>query len=237
MLPGGRLLSLSLHRCIAFQSNVNPAALALLNFTLPDGSYLIPTPQTIDPSKPFASQGFSAFSEPCRFNEDQFLVNLEYAASAKNQIAGRFFISNSDQTVSFPGSGFNPVGNISGFASPGESQFVVFSFADTYTLSKASLNELRIGYLRTQTAAGADAPFSWSDIGVSEGEMNENNKLPSLNILGSVSMASAFPRTYTQNGFVLNDVFSWFKGAHAFRFGGSLTRLRDNFRTPDMCCR
>jgi hypothetical protein len=209
-------------------SNINPAALALLNFKLPGGSYLIPTPQTIDPSKPFASQGFSAFSEPCRFDEKQFLANLDYAASAKNQIAGRFFISNSDQTVSFPGSGFNPVGNISGFTSPGESEFVIFSFADTYTLSKTSLNELRIGYVRAQTAAGADAPFSWSDIGVSEGEMNENNELPSLNILGSISMASAFPRTYTQNSFVLNDVFTWLKGAHAFRFGGSLTRLQDN---------
>jgi len=48
-------------------SNINPVALALLNFKLPDGSYLIPTPQTVDPSKRFASSGFSAFSEPCDF--------------------------------------------------------------------------------------------------------------------------------------------------------------------------
>src|SRR5579864_1382810 len=46
-------------------SNINPVALALLNFKLPDGSFLIPTPQTVDPSKPFASSGFSAFTQPC----------------------------------------------------------------------------------------------------------------------------------------------------------------------------
>jgi hypothetical protein len=40
-------------------SNINPVALAFLNFRLPDGSFLIPTPQTVDRSRPFESQGFS----------------------------------------------------------------------------------------------------------------------------------------------------------------------------------
>src|SRR5277367_4768784 len=31
-------------------SNINPSALALLNFKLPDGTFLIPPPQTVDPS-------------------------------------------------------------------------------------------------------------------------------------------------------------------------------------------
>jgi hypothetical protein len=74
----------------------------------------------------------------------------------------------------------------------------------------------------------AQAPFKWSDIGVAESELNENNELPSLNILGSVSMASVIPRTYTQNSFVFSDVFSSTKGSHALKFGGSLTRLQDN---------
>jgi TonB dependent receptor/Carboxypeptidase regulatory-like domain len=209
-------------------SNLNPVALTLLNLKLPDGSYLIPNPQTIDPSKPFATQGFSVFSEPCHFNEDQGLFNIDYAASQNNQIAARFFISGSDQTVTFPSNGFNPIGNISGFASPGNSRFVVFSLADTYALNKNSLNEFRIGYVRTQTGTEAEAPFSWSDVGVAESDMNRSSELPSLNILGSVSMAPAFPRTYTQNSFVFGDVFSWLKGVHALRFGGSLTRLQDN---------
>jgi hypothetical protein len=45
-------------------SNINPVALALLNFKLPDGTFLIPTPQTIDPTKSFATQGFSFLSQP-----------------------------------------------------------------------------------------------------------------------------------------------------------------------------
>lgn len=199
-----------------------------MNFKLSDGSYLVPNPQTIDPSKPFATQGFSVFSEPCHFNEDQGLLNVDYAASQNNQIAARFFISGSDQTVTFPSNGFNPVGNISGFTSPGNSHFVVFSLTDSYALTKNSLNEFHIGYVRTQSGTEAEAPFNWSDVGVAESDMNRSNELPSLNILGSVSMAPAFPRTYTQNSFVFSDVFSWLKGADALRFGGSMTRLQDN---------
>src|SRR5260370_7917009 len=58
--------------------------------------------------------------------------------------------------------------------------------------------------------------------------MNENNGLPSLSIVGSVSMTSVLPRTYSQNSFVFNDVFSFLSGANAMKFGGSVTRLEDN---------
>jgi hypothetical protein len=62
--------------------------------------------------------------------------------------------------------------------------------------------------------------------------MGLNNELPSLNILGSVSFTPAFPRTYTQNSFVFSDVLSLFRGAHAIKVGGSLTRLQINIRLP-----
>ena len=209
-------------------SNINPAALALLNFKLPDGRLLIPTPQTIDPSRPFATQGVVAFSEPCHFNEDQLLFNLDYAASQKSQVSARFFFSNGRQQVTFPGNGLNFSGNTPGFASPGDSQFVVFSLAHTYAPDSGRLNEARIGYVRTSTSTQAHSPFGWPDVGVSEGTMNENSELPSLSILGSVSMAPAFPRTYTQNSFVLSDTFSLVLGAHTLSFGGTLTRSQAN---------
>jgi Carboxypeptidase regulatory-like domain/TonB dependent receptor-like, beta-barrel len=208
-------------------ANINPVALALLNLKLPDGSFLIPTPQTIDPAKSFATRGFSAFTQPCSFNEDQGLANLDYV-SPKSQLAARFFVAHSDQSVTFPGGALNPAGNIQGFSSPGSSQFMVASLSHSYVLSSAMLNEARIGFNRTSTTMAANAPFKWSDVGVLEGEMNRNNELPSLSILGSVSMASVIPRTYTQNSFVVSDVFSWLNGAHALKFGGSLTRLHVN---------
>jgi hypothetical protein len=138
------------------------------------------------------------------------------------------FVTNDVQTVTFPGNGLNPSGNIAGFPSPSNTGFRVFSIAHTYNFHNAWLNDARIGYVRTRTDTQAIAPFNWSDIGVAEGEMSNNNELPSLKILGSVSIASGFPRTITQNSFVFSDILSFVRGRHDLRVGGGITRLQDN---------
>ena len=209
-------------------SNINPVAVSLLNFKLPDESFLIPTPQTVDPTKPFVQQGFSVFTEPCHFSEDQFSANIDYLARPNNKLSARLFLADDDETVTFPGNGLNPAGNTPGFPSPSDSGFRVVSLAHTYTFQNAWLNEARIGYVRTRTSTEATTPFKWSEVGVAEGEMSHNNELPSLNILGSVSIASGFPRVITQNSFVFSDDLSLFRGAHTVRLGGSITRLQDN---------
>jgi hypothetical protein len=209
-------------------SNINPVALAVLNLKLPDGTFMIPTPQTVDTKKSFVQQGFSVLTEPCHFSEDQFSTNIDYVARPNSKIVGRFFLADDDQVVTFPGNGVNPAGNIPGFTSPSDSGFRVFSLAHTYTFRNAWLNEARIGYVRTRTTTEAQTPFKWSDVGVTEGEMSHNNELPSLNILGSASIASGFPRTITQNSFVFSDDLSFVRAAHTLRLGGSLTRLQDN---------
>jgi Carboxypeptidase regulatory-like domain/TonB dependent receptor len=209
-------------------SNINPAALDLLNLKLPDGSFLIPTPQTVDTQKPLAQQGFSVFTKPCDFNENQFLTNADYLTSAKSKISVRFFFSDDDETITFPGNGLNPAGNIPGFPSPSDSGFRVLSLAHSYAFHNGWLNEARFGFVRTRTRTEAQTPFSWSDVGVAEGEMNHNNELPSLNIAGAVSIASGFPRTIAENSFVFGDDLSLVHGTHTVRLGGSITRFQDN---------
>jgi hypothetical protein len=209
-------------------SNINSSALALLNLKRADGTFLIPTPQAVDPSKPFFSRGSLVFSDPCHFDEDQFSTNLDHIASPNSKLAARFFFADDKETVTFPGNGLNPAGNIPGFSSPSHSDFRVFSIAHTHTFHNAWLNEVHIGYVRTKTETQANTAFSWSDIGVAEGEMSGNNQLPSLEILGSVSIASGFPRSITQNSFTFRDDLSFVRGGHTLRFGGSLTRLQDN---------
>ncbi len=209
-------------------SNINPVALNLLNFKLPGGAFLIPTPQTVDPTKPLAQQGFSVFTDPCHFNDDQFSANVDYLVRPKSKIAARFYLADNHQTVTFPGNGLNPAGNIPGFPSPSDSVYTVFSLADTYSFSNALLNEARIGYVRTNTSTEAVSPFKWSDIGVAEGGMSHNNELPSLSIVGSASIASGFPRTIAQNSFVFSDDLTFIRGAHTVHLGGSVTRLLDD---------
>jgi Carboxypeptidase regulatory-like domain/TonB dependent receptor/TonB-dependent Receptor Plug Domain len=209
-------------------SNINPVALALLNLKLPDGSFLIPTPQTVDTAKPFAQQGFSVFTESCRFSENQMLTNMDYLVRPNSKISARFFLADDDGTVTFPGNGLNPAGNIPGFPSPSDSGFRVLSIVHTYTFRNGWVNEAQFGYVRARTSTDAQTPFKWSDVGVAEGEMNYNNELPSLGIAGSVSIASGFPRTITQNSLVFGDGLSFVHGANTLRLGGSITRFQDN---------
>ena len=159
------------------------------------------------------------FTEPCHFSENQYLTSLDYLARQNSKITARFFMADDNQTVTFPGNGLNPGGNIRGFPSPSDTSFTVFSLAHTYTFRNAWLNEARIGYVRTRTNTEASTAFKWSDDGVAEGEMSDNNELPSLNILGSVSIASGFPRAITQNSFVFGDDLTFVRGAHAVQIG------------------
>ncbi len=205
-------------------SNINPVAVNLLNFKLPDGSFLIPNPQTTNASKSFATQGFSVFSDPCRFDEDQALLNLDSNLSSRNSFAGRAFFANDTQSVTFPGGSTNN-GNVPGYLSPGNSQFAVYSISHRYQGGSTWLSETKFGSVRTVTTTGNQAPFKWSDVGASEGEMNNNNELPSFSILGSVSMASVLPRTYGQDNFVFSNATSFLRGSHMLKFGGSLTRF------------
>ena len=182
-------------------SNINPVALELLNFRLPNGSYLIPTPQTVNPALPFASQGFSTLSQPCHYDADQFLVNVDYIPSSKSRFSLRSLWTNSNQLVTFPGNGLNPAGNLPGFPSNVTGDYRVISLSHTYAFSSGWLNQARFGFVRTVGNTTAQAPFTWSDLGVAAGTMNQENALVSLNVLGSISFASGFPRQFAQNSF------------------------------------
>src|SRR5216684_4371716 len=77
-------------------SNINPVALKLLNTRLPNGTFLIPTPQKIT-----NGVGFSAYSLPGHFREDQFLINTDYVLSSKHRLAQRYFYARDPQIAPF----------------------------------------------------------------------------------------------------------------------------------------
>src|SRR5215469_17359448 len=74
-------------------SNIDPVALAIMGVTLPNGSFLIPTPQTINPNLPFPIQGLTSLVQACAYNEDQFVTNADFLHTSKSRLTGRFFFS------------------------------------------------------------------------------------------------------------------------------------------------
>jgi len=51
----------------------------------------------------------------CQFTENQVLANIDYLASPKSLFAGRFFLSNDSDIVTFSGNGLSPSDNVPGF--------------------------------------------------------------------------------------------------------------------------
>jgi Carboxypeptidase regulatory-like domain/TonB dependent receptor len=86
-------------------SNINPVALKLLQLQLPDGSYLIPTPQTILSSGVNAGLGLSAFSLKSIYDETQSLASLSYVLSKKHTLAARLYYATAHTDRAF-GSSF-----------------------------------------------------------------------------------------------------------------------------------
>jgi hypothetical protein len=122
-------------------SNINPVALALLNAKLPNGQYLIPTPQAINPSAPFDSQGLLAFSQACPFTEDQFMTNLDWEMSPKSKLSGRFFFANSVITETLPITNLTAGGSPPGSPVSTIQNFRNFSLTHTYTFSPTLFND------------------------------------------------------------------------------------------------
>ena len=141
-------------------SNINPIALEILNVKNPDGSYLIPTPQTtiMVNGQP---EGFSAYSTPCTYSELQLMANLDYVQSPKSVCAARFFWMDSLQEVTFSAS------NVPGFGDHAPQKFRNGSFSNTYSFNSKLINEAIFGVNDT-TSHSSDIPnpTTWNSLGI-----------------------------------------------------------------------
>jgi hypothetical protein len=211
---------------LADGSNISPQALALFNLKLPNGQYAIPTPQEINPSQPFATQGISVLSSPCPFSEDQYMANSDYMPTLKSRFAFRFFRANDNTTETFPGT------NVGGPTAPGwplniPTKYTNVSLTYTYVVSASLLNEFQAAYHRTWAYNDQSEPVKYSQAGISVPSYDDG--IPAIDLNGSVSLGgNGQSLENTQNTYVLQDSMSWTHGRHIIRFGGGVTRVQNN---------
>jgi hypothetical protein len=201
-------------------SNISPQALALLNLKLPNGQFAIPTPQTV-----IGAQGFSAFSVPAIFDEDQFLVNLDFLQTEKSKFAGRFFSANSSQNVSLPTSQLGATAP--GFPQLADNRLRNFTLAHTYTLSSTLLNQAEFGFHRIASPTIQQQVFKWSDVGVIAPPVA--NDFPAVGVNGSLALGgNGQGLDLVQNHFTFQDSATYISGRHTLRAGAGVTRSQVN---------
>ena len=154
-------------------SNINPVALKLLQLKLPDGSYVIPTPQTILSSGANAGLGLSAFSLKSTYDENQSLANLSYFISKKHTLTGRLYYATARMDRAF-GSNF-----LRSPETPPTPGFPVIQ-DDTNLISSAQLNSV----LTPNIANEARMTFTVN---------RSDPTLPGLPSTASIGMAPANP--------------------------------------------
>jgi len=207
-------------------SNISSQAVELLNLKLPNGTFLIPTPQSVNPAQPFPLRGFSSFSEPASFDEDQFIIDIDYLHTANSKIAGRFFFANSNQNTPFP------VTNLGGPASPGfpvltDDNMRNLTISHIYTITPTLLNQFEFGFHRILVPTVQQEAFKWSDVGVKAPA--SGNDFPAIAIAGSMTIGgNGQGLTLNQNHFTFQDSVTYVRGIHTFRFGGGYTRSQLN---------
>ncbi len=203
-------------------SNIAPQALALLQTKLPNGQYMVPTPQIINPSAlgGFDSEGEAYVTSPGFFNENQWMVNGDYVLSARNKIAVRYFgaLSNQEWSTLFETEG-NPLFQ--------PERFDVASIGETFIVSPSLVNNFLVGLHRSTSNQTYGNAFTFSSLGMNAPA--QVDAYPNIWFISDGFQTGTTSATYfLESEDQISDALSWTTGKHQFTFGGGFTYGRDN---------
>jgi hypothetical protein len=203
-------------------ASINPVALALLNARLPNGQFLIPTPQ---------ADGHYSGSVVSSYREDQFNTNLDYRINEKNWLAVRFFFSNAPQFLALPVGG----ANVPGFGADQKQDNRLISLQDIHIFSPRIINEARAGYSFIRSDMSGQNPFRDSDFGIKRPNANTYPGLGAIRIgptgTNAVALGNSGSNVDTQNvesSTTLADILSIIRGPHSIRTGAQAIYYRND---------
>ena len=212
-------------------SNINPAALALLNFKLSNGQYAIPNPQvnlpTTDPTQ--LQVGQSTFAIPASYKDSQFSVNIDQVMTEKDSLSGRFFYSRAPTNEAFS----QNAANVPGWGTDELDQNTMFVLANTHVFNSNLINLARFGYMRFSGFAIVSNPIQASDLGMST-PTGMPGVAPGVSISGLFTTGDAGTPSQWQNtnSFIWQDTVSHTRSRHDLRFGLELKRHEVDINAP-----
>jgi hypothetical protein len=200
--------------------SIDPVALNLLNAKLPNGRWLIPTPQ---------ADGRVSGTVPSTYNEDQFNTNLDYQAGTHDSLSAKFFFANAPQLAPLVGAAFGGA-NLPGFGMQMETGNRVLSVSDIHLIGANKINEARFGLNFIRSGQFTQEPIRDSDLGIQRTTAASFPGLP-LILLARDAQGGTIGSPFlslpgSSSNLSLGDVFSWQRGKHSLRFGGQVLLRR-----------
>jgi hypothetical protein len=207
-------------------TSIDPSALALLNRKLPDGHFLIPTPQT---------DGRVTGTAVSTYHEEQFNTNLDVRLGPHDNVAAKFFFSNAPEFWALGGTNIGVAGGSSlpGFGTNRQINNRLLSLQWVHPFRSGAVNEVRAGYNFVGTDEVPQEPFRDSDIGISRATSTSFPGLPMILLARDSGGASIGTTGVTIRGsspsLSAMDVFSFQRAKHSIRLGGEFRRYRWDF--------
>jgi hypothetical protein len=145
-------------------AQINPAALALLNFKLPNGQFLIPNPASPDPAVSNASldaAGNDAFlqGQPL-FRADQVNANVDFNLSNRDVLSAKYYFQNDPNVSPFANS------DVDGFRQLLRAGSQAFSLANNRTFGSHATWEQKAGFVRERVFGDNDQALTASQAGI-----------------------------------------------------------------------
>ena len=197
---------------------VNPTAKFLLQATLPNGAYVIPSASS-DCANHVCSTPVVAIS---KFREDQFNGNLDFQLSNSNRLSAKFFGANNPATQGL----FNLFGlanalPVPGFGGTANLNQRVLSLEDTQVVTAHIVNEARFGLGIISTGSSPQEPFSAAQLGITSPLGNLFAGMPEISVANFFDVGA---NPFADNGgtektYSAADTLSWQKGRHSMKFG------------------
>jgi hypothetical protein len=160
-------------------SNINPVTLNLLNAKNPDGTFVIPSPQTSG-----SGVNYTAVV-PGSYNEDQFNTNVDFTLRSADQLSEKFFFSNSNQDVPFFGA------SVPDFPALRTFQNRNLAISETHIFSSRAINQFRFGFSRLAGQAVAGGTLTDQDLGINRFSDPQERIIPQTEILGAFELGNS----------------------------------------------
>ena len=202
-------------------SNISPVAYALLNLKNPNGSYVIPSPQTT------ATKGANyVVSTPATFDEDEYTGGMDYQLSSKDHLSFHEIVAEQPQFQSVASTRFLP-----GFGLDQHFKSRLYSIGETHIFSPNVVNDFHFGLNRALGHTGFQNQIPLTAIGMNRFNSSVFSDIPEIELSGSFEMGYTVSTDQqdTDNTWQYFDNVSWLKGKHNMTFGVEMRRYQDNY--------
>jgi hypothetical protein len=197
-------------------SNVDPTALALLNFKLANGQFLIPTPQ---------HDGLVSGTATSTYHEEQFDTNFDYQLGASDLLTAKFFFADAPLFSALGWAAFSSSG-FPGFGTHVSVGNRLLSVQESRSFGPTTMNEVRFGYNWINRDEVPEEPVRDSDVGINRITAGHFPGLPYIvlnrNGGGAAIGTSEITLHNASPSLSIIDFVSLQRGKHNIRLGGDI---------------